>query len=117
MATRSFLINKNVTTQNSISASLQTLSGNSQTIEISGQVIRLDAGGSSRTGTILQKGHYSGQFIIVLNEGGETVDTATEATSHIAGAGGATGFQPGLSYMFVWDSVNNLWSSAGNLLS
>lgn len=116
-ATQAFIVDSKVTSVSYNPASLQTLSGNSETVEVLGTVVRVDAGGSGRTGTILQAGREAGQLCIVLNEGGETVDMATEATSNIKGASGSTGWQPGLSYMYVYDVTNSLWSPVGQALS
>jgi len=116
-ATSAFIIDQKVTTQSFVPVSLQTLSGNDQVIEMSGSVVRVDAGGSARTGAILQKGREAGQLCYILNEGAEVIDLAIEATSNVAGASGSVGFQNGQAYIYVWDVTNSLWVPAGNILS
>ena len=65
--------------------SLQTLTGNDETITTESLVVRVDPGGGSRTGAILQAGTTVGQIIILVNvaDAAENIDFADQATSNI----------------------------------
>lgn len=116
-STASFIVDKRDSSQAYLPASLQTLTGNSETVEVDGVVVRVDAGGSARTGTILQVGREAGQICYVLNEGGEVIDLAAAATSNVSGASGSVGWQNGQAYTYIWDATNSLWAPAGAALS
>ena len=115
-ATASFVVDTHVTTSTGTLSDLVTLAGNDEVISSNPRLIRLDAGGSARTGGILQVGS-AGRECIVINEGGEVVDLAAAATSNVAGASGSVGWQPGQAYHYIWDSTNLLWAPVGQALS
>lgn len=88
-------------------SSLQTMSGNGDTILTAGRsVARCSAGGGARTSVILQSGTYNGQEITVLNEDDNALDTITfdvVAASHVAN-GNATVINGLQGRKFVWSA-------------
>tara|TARA_Y100001970_G_scaffold293936_1_gene444804 strand:- start:3080 stop:3472 length:393 start_codon:yes stop_codon:yes gene_type:complete len=96
-----------------VRSSLQTLSGNGETITVldKGMVIRIDAGGGARTGTILQQGSVDGQIIILVNVGGEKITMAAAGTSNVASGTGCA-IDTGTSYLCVYDSTVGDWFPA-----
>ena len=89
---------------------LQTLSGNDETISTAdkGILIRVDAGGLARTGTILEKGTVDGQMIVLVNVGGETITMAVAGTSFVA-LGNACVIAAGASLFCVYDLTTERW--------
>lgn len=94
--------------------SLQTLTGNGETIDTTGFVIAVDPNGA-RTGTILEAGTADGQLILLLNEGGESITFAAAGDSNFAA--GAVALAAGMSVLCVWDATNSKWSPTSQTLS
>jgi len=94
-------------------SAVQTI-GASGTILTAGRLIaRVDAGGSGRTGVIMQDGTQDGQICIVVNVGGETLTMDSVGTSNVAAGTGAV--IPALSSaLFVYDSTIGAWHSLLN---
>ena len=93
-----------------INSTLQTLSGDDQTITTAGKglLIRIDAGGTARSGTILEKGTVDGQLAVLVNVGGETITFATAGTSFVM-LGTAAVIAVGASLWCVYDSTTARW--------
>ena len=94
--------------------SLQTLTGDDETIDTSGFVIAVDPDGA-RTGTILEAGVADGQLILLLNEGGQSITFAAAGDSNFAA--GAVALAAGGSALCVWDATNSKWSPTSQSLS
>ena len=94
-------------------SALQTLSDNGQTITTAGKglLIRVDAGGQARTGTILQKGTVDGQLAVLVNVGGETITFGAAGDSFVA-LGAAAILVAGASLWCVYDSTAARWYPA-----
>ena len=94
---------------------VQTLGGNDETISVSGKgmLVRVDPGGASRSGTILEAGSVDGQIVVLLNvaDGAETVTFAAAGTSNV-GLGAAAVIARNASLWCVWDSVSELWHTS-----
>lgn len=98
---------------------LQTLGGDSETIDTSGFYIPVDAGGSARDLIVLEAGIADGQLLLLLNKGGENIDFAAAATSNLAGADGAQNLtlSPSKAILCAWDATNSKWSLTSQTLS
>jgi len=89
---------------------LQTLAGDDSTITTAskGMLIRIDAGGGARTGTILQKGTVDGQIIVLVNVGEEQITMADANTSFVA-LGASCIIAAGSSLFCVYDATTARW--------
>lgn len=99
-------------------SSIQTLSADAQTIQTGTLVARVDAGGSSRTGTKLQAGTEIGQICILVNvsDAAEDIDFADAATSLFAGVSNANRtVGQNVGVMLVW--TGSLWVPTSQSLS
>ena len=89
---------------------LQTLSGDNQTIKTvdKGMLVRIDAGGGARSGTILEKGTVDGQLVVLVNVGGEAITMAVAGTSFVALGTGCV-IAAGASLFCVYDTTTDRW--------
>lgn len=101
----------------SLPSGLTTLGGNGEIIPASGSVVRVDAGGSARTGTIMGNGQ-PGQICYVINEGGEKISfNATQATANVNHDGSLIAIPAGKVAGLVWDDTNGLWCVVNEVLT
>ena len=89
-------------------SAVQTI-GAAGTILTAGRLIaRVDAGGTGRTGVIMQAGTQDGQICIVVNVGGETLTMDAAATSNVVSGTGCV-LAAGSAALFVFDSTIGDW--------
>ena len=95
-------------------ATVQNLSGNAETIltKGTGPYVEVDAGGSARTGTILEAGTKPGEYRILVNSGGENISfDTTPATANVEGTGTLGILAAGDDVMVYWSG--SLWVPVG----
>lgn len=101
----------------SIPSGLTTLGNDGEIIPAVGTVVRVDAGGSERTGVIMGKGQ-PGQLCFVVNEGGEKISFhPTQATANVNHGATDIAISAGKAVGLVWDETNGLWCVVNDALS
>jgi len=88
---------------------LHTMGGNGETIKTNGALIRrVDAGGTARTGVIMELGNTDGQLCIVVNTGGELLTMAAASSSNVTTGTGCK-IATGTGVIFCYDSTIADW--------